>query len=61
MGLVGGGGGCLSARLSSARQWLCSRWPKGLVFVLVLVTHVELLRYLHHVVIPGEQMLCAVW
>mmetsp|Transcript_18052 Transcript_18052/g.23439 ORF Transcript_18052/g.23439 Transcript_18052/m.23439 type:complete len:673 (-) Transcript_18052:21-2039(-) len=36
-------------------------WPKALCFLVVLVTHLELLRYIHHVVIPGEQKLCAMW
>jgi len=64
----GGGGDVVRASYRKARacglsvrRVLCTAWPRALCFVLVLVTHVELLRYLHHVVIPGEQLLCAVW
>jgi hypothetical protein len=38
-----------------------SVWPKVLCFIVVLATHVELMRYVHHVIIPGEQHLCALW
>jgi len=36
-------------------------WPKLLCFLLVVLTHYQLLRYLFHVIIPGEQQLCALW
>jgi hypothetical protein len=39
----------------------CCRPAAVVCFVAALLTHVELLRYLHLVVVPGEQRLCAVW
>ena len=36
-------------------------WPKLICFLIVAVTHYELLRYMFVVIIPGEQQLCALW
>jgi hypothetical protein len=66
-----GGGGRGRRRRSSWRRriwgggccWCggCCRPAAVVCFVAALLTHVELLRYLHLVVVPGEQRLCAVW
>ena len=39
----------------------CCGAARCVCFLLVLLTHVELLRYLYLVVVPGEQKRCAVW
>lgn len=45
-------------KVKRAAMWI---WPKALCFVVILATHVELMRYVRHVIIPGEQQLCALW
>ena len=46
---------------AKASKAVSAVWPKCLSFALALCTHVELIRYLRHVIIPGEQEVCAVW
>jgi hypothetical protein len=57
---------CLSRSLRSKRDigsncCACFGPARCICFLLVLLTHVELLRYLYLVVVPGEQKRCAVW
>lgn len=55
---VSGGVRAAARKTKQTAEWF---WPKALCFLVVLTTHLELLRYIHHVVIPGEQKLCAMW
>lgn len=41
--------------------FVCCGAARCVCFLLVPLTHVELLRYLYLVVVPGEQRRCAVW